>query len=81
MCVLQDITLGQGQTLLGQNKYVEYIQIQYDSKELLPGHRFWLCVPCDLDDVTLSQGHETHLGHGQQLCEISNIAVRSYGLE
>ena len=31
--------------------------------------------------VTLGQGHDTHFGHGQQLCEIlsrSNMAVRSY---
>ena len=39
---------------------------------------------CDLalGDLTLGQGHDTPLGHGQQLCEIlsrSNIAVRSYG--
>ena len=30
----------------------------------------------------LFQGHDTPLGHGQQLCEIlsrSNVAVRSYG--
>ena len=35
-----------------------------------------------LGDMTLSQGHDTPLGHGQQLCEIlsrSNMAVRSYG--
>ena len=32
--------------------------------------------------MTLDQGHDTPLGHGQQLCEIlsrSNLAVRSYG--
>ena len=36
----------------------------------------------DLGDMTLGQGHNTALGHGQQLCEIlsrSNLAVRSYG--
>ena len=38
---------------------------------------------CDLDlgDMSL-QGHDTPLGHGQQLCEIlsrSHLAVRSYG--
>ena len=33
---------------------------------------FWVCVHCDLDlgDITLSQGHGTALGNGQQLCEI-----------
>ena len=31
--------------------------------------------------MTLGQGHDTPLGHGQQLCEIisiSNLAVRSF---
>ena len=51
---------------------------------LLPRHRFPVCVHCDLDlgDITLGQGHDTPLGHGQQLCEIlsrSNLAMRSYG--
>ena len=45
---------------------------------------FWVCVHCDLDlrDMTLGQGHDTPLGHGQQLCELLsrfNLAVRSYG--
>ena len=45
--------------------------------------RFWVCVHCDLDfgDMTSGQGHDTPLGHGQQLCEIlsrSNLAVGSY---
>ena len=33
---------------------------------------FWVCVHCDLglSDMTLGQGHDTPLGHGQQLCEI-----------
>ena len=32
--------------------------------------------------MTLGQGHDKPLGHGQQFCEIlsrSNLAVRSYG--
>ena len=31
-----------------------------------------MCALCDLDhgDVTLDQGHDTPLGHGQQLYEI-----------
>ena len=46
--------------------------------------QFWVCVHCDIDlgDMTLAQGHETSLDHGQQLCEIlsrSNLAARSYG--
>ena len=45
--------------------------------------RFWMCVHFDLDlgDMTLSQGHDTSLGHGQQLCEILsrfNMTLRSY---
>ena len=43
-------------------------------------------VHCDLAlwDMTLDQGHDTPLGNGQQLCEISsrsNLAVTSYGPE
>ena len=46
--------------------------------------QIWVCVHCDLDlgDMTMGQGQDTPLGHGQQLCEIlskSNMAVRSYG--
>ena len=53
-------------------------------QELWPGHGFSVYVHCDLDlgDMTFGQGHDTPLGHGQQLCEISsrsNLAVRSYG--
>ena len=60
------------------------IQIQLGSEELWPRHRFPVCVHCDLDlgDMTLGQGHDTPLGHGQQLCEIisrSDKGVRSYG--
>ena len=41
-------------------------------------------MQCDLGlrDMTLGQGHDTPLGHGQQLCEIlsrSSMAVKSYG--
>ena len=40
--------------------------------ELCPGHGFWGRVYCYLDfrNRTLGQGHDTPLGHGQQLCEI-----------
>ena len=43
------------------------IQIQLCTEELWPGHRFWVCMHCDLDlgDITLGQGHDTPLGHGQ----------------
>ena len=71
------------------------IQIQLGSEELWPGHRFPVCVHCDLGsrsqhryfdlgEMILGQGHDTPLGHGQQLHEIlsrSNLAVRSYGLD
>ena len=55
-------------------------QIQHNNEELWPGHGFWVCVHCDLDlgCMNLGQGHETPLGHGQQLREIlsrSNMAV------
>ena len=37
----------------------------------------------DLGDMAFGQGHDTPLGHGQQLCELykSINAVRSYGLD
>ena len=38
----------------------------------------------DLDDMTLGQGHNTPLGHGQQLYGIlskSSMKVESYGLD
>ena len=60
------------------------MKIQHGSVELWPGHRFWVCVhyEIDLEDIALGQGHDTPLGHGQQLCEIlsrSDKGVRSYG--
>ena len=58
------------------------IQIQLGSEKLWPGHRFPVCVHCDLGDMTLGQGHDTPLGHGQQLCAIISRldkGVRSYG--
>ena len=59
------------------------IQIQHGKEELWPGRRFWVCEHYKLDlwDITLGQGHDTPLGHGQQLCEMlsrSNLVVRSY---
>ena len=52
------------------------------SKMLWPKHRFRLhvCVHCDFDlgllrDMKMSQGHDTPLGHGQQLCEILIIIL------
>ena len=62
------------------------IHIQHGSKELWLGHRFRVCVHCDLElrDMTVIWGHDTPFSHGQKLCEIlsrSNKAVRSYGLD
>ena len=62
------------------------IKFQHGSKgpkELWPGHGFWVRVHCDLDigDMILIQGHDTPLGYGQQMCEISEskMAMRNYG--
>ena len=46
-----------------------------------PGHGFWVCVHFDHDlgGMTLGQGHDTPLGHGQQLCE--NIIQIQHGSE
>ena len=46
------------------------------------GHRFRVCVHCDLDlimrvrDMTLVQRHDTHLGHVQQRCIILSTCRR-----
>ena len=61
------------------------IKIQLGSMELWPGHGFvYVCTVTliDFGDVTSGQGHDTPLGHGQQLCEIlsrSDKGLRSYG--
>ena len=33
----------------------------------MAGTHIWVCVHCDLGDMTLGQGHDTLFGHGQQL--------------
>ena len=68
------------------NQMLNIIQIQHCSEEMWPGHGFWLYVHCNLDlgDMTLAQGHDTLLGHGQQVCVILSrykMVVRSYGLD
>ena len=60
------------------------IQIQQSSEKLWPGHGFSVFVHYDFDlgDMILGQGHDTPLGHGQQLCVIlsrEDKGVRSYG--
>ena len=52
-------------TLGSWTTIVWIIQIQHGSEELWPGHRFWVCVDCDLDDMTLGQGQDTPFGHEQ----------------
>ena len=49
------------------------IQIRHDSKELLPGHRLWLCEHCNLDlrDITLGQIMTN-------LCFMDNDCVKYY---
>ena len=34
-------------------------------------HYVYIYCDLDRDNITLGQGHDTPLGHGQQLCEIS----------
>ena len=71
-------------TRVMDNNRWNIIQIQLGSEELWPWHGFSVYASCNLDlwDMSLCQGHDTTLGHGQQLCEIlsrSNFAVRSCG--
>ena len=63
---------------------VIYYQDQTWHRNLIARTGFWVSVHCghNLGDMTLGQGHDTPLGHGQQLWEIIsrfNLAVRSYG--
>ena len=79
---LSNVTLSQGHDAFVKT----IINIEHESKKLWVGHRFWLCGHSDLDlgDMTLGQGNDTPLGHGQQLYEISprsKMEVRSYGVD
>ena len=65
-------------TLGSYTTIVWKIQIQHNRKELWHGHRFWLCVHRDLDDMTLGQSHDKPLGLGQQLCEGHQSLVRCF---
>ena len=61
-------------------------QIQDVSIGVMTWTWIWVCMHWDLDleDMMLSQGHETTLSHGQKLCETlsrSKMAVRSYDLD
>ena len=53
-------------------KRLYLLQIQHGSMELWPERGFSVCMHSDLDlwDMTLVQGHDTPLGHAQQLCII-----------
>ena len=75
------MTLGQGHDIALE--YLEYvwniIQIQQGSEKLWPDMDFGYVWTVSL---TLVQGHDTLLGHGQKWCELlarSNMTVRSYG--
>ena len=82
---LGDISLGQNHvTPLDQKK--QWKKYQDPTWEWPPRHHFLVCMLCDLDldlkDTTLGCGHDTPLGHGQQLCKLlsrSNMAVEIYG--
>ena len=56
------------------------IQIKHYSSDLCPMQCSWL----DLEDMSLFQDHDTHLGHEKQFCEIlsrSNKTVERYDLD
>ena len=55
-------TIGLWTTIVGN-----IIQIKHDSKELCPRHEF--CYECTVA-MTVGQGQDTPMGHGQQWCEI-----------
>ena len=60
------------------------IWIQHGSKELWPGHQFWLCVHIDIElgNMILATNNDTPFGHGQHMWKIlstSNMGLRSYG--
>ena len=73
------MSLSQGHDTIA--RYI--IKIQLGSNNLWSGHSYgYVCSDNDRGDMTLGQGHDTPLGHGQQLCEIlsrSILAMRSYG--
>ena len=70
MCAVT-LILGQGyDTPLGHGQQLCEILSRFNMAERSYGpDRFWVCVHCDLGDMTLGQDHHTPLGHGQQLCE------------
>ena len=54
-------------------------QIQFTSEKLRSGHEFWLYVHCDLGVMTFSQGHDTPLGHGQELfCTVDGLQLTDW---
>ena len=56
--------------VMGNNCVKYYPDPTIGNEELWPGHRLLVYVHYDLGDITLVQGHDTSLGHGQQLCEV-----------
>ena len=80
-----DFSVGVGAFVIGLSQILVslIIQTQHDSKELRPGHGFWLCTHFDLDHCRydLAHSYDKPSVHGQLLCKIlsrSNMAVRSY---
>ena len=54
------------------NKCLKYCSNPSYQWKVMARTRIWLCVYWDIDlgDMTLGQGHDTPLGHGQQLSEV-----------
>ena len=78
------MTLGQGHDTAMDNNFLEVsFKSKLPVKSNGPDMKF-CCVYCDLDlgVTTLGQGHDTPLGHGQQLSEVlfkSKLPMKIYG--
>ena len=91
MCALRPLTLEvwpwvkvMTHPFVMDNNCVKYYPDPTWQWEVLARTLVFVCVHCDLDlgDMTLGQGHDTLLSHGQQFCKIlsrSNFVVKSYG--
>ena len=62
---LGDMILGQShESLLGHGQQLcEVLSRSNMAVRSYGQDRFWVCLPCDLDDMTLGHGHGTHLCH------------------
>ena len=84
LCAQCDLDLGDKCGSRSWTIIVWNIEIKLHSKELRSEQGLWLYVQCELDNMTLVQGHDTPLDHGKQLCEILskyNITVVSWAKE